>query len=193
MADYTEEFELAWKTYGPVKNSSKTKAFQAFKKLNGSKPPTDVFVAEITCYNNWLEAQSKKSGKEYPKCHMATWINQRRFESFEIEAKELLSRATEKATDSDNSSWAHGPAGKLSAAIGKSWDAYPGIAAWIKGTRFFYAGPTGTVPPNVPHPHIECPSEYHRSELENRFGTILRKAFGDDLRIIAVKKQAQSD
>lgn len=160
MADYTEEFELAWKTYGPVKNSSKTKAFQAFKKLNGSKPPTDVLVAEITCYNNWLEAQSKKSGKEYPKCHMATWINQRRFESFEIEAKELLSVATEKATD------------------GSSKPSLVDIPrAWMAGVEFAYS----------PGLTLLCPNEFHMVELEKRYGRLLRATYGQDL-IIAVKK-----
>lgn len=194
---YSAEFEQVWQSYGKVKNQSKSKAYSSFLKL---KINLELLLAEIRCYRSWLTDQSKKQGREYPQCHLATWLNQGRFESFEDEAKELLSRASHLTSGRDFSQATNGWDSKQWAAvkcalIQHDRDLSPGAIyeTWIKPTRFYYAGPMGTVLPNVPHPHIECPSEYHRSELEKRFGNILRKAFGTDLVIIAAKKEARKD
>lgn len=191
--EYTEDFELAWKAYNAPKGSSKTIAQGKWDRLGKDRPGQELMLAMIAAYNNWLtkENEGRHRGREHPKCHFATWLFQRRYESFEDDAQGIL--ASRKLQDGHSQadefaiakSWAGQPLASLKAAANGEFAA---MIPWISKTVFFYRGPMGTIPPNIPIPHIESPSQFHRDELERRFGKVIRQAFGPDVILSVAKK-----
>lgn len=173
---YTDDFEALWKAYGPVKNSSKIMAFKAFTKLTvEERPEQSLFLAEISCYNKWIDEESKKQGRPYPKCHMATWLNQRKFEGWEDDARAILAaqEANLGATLVSAYSWVEtGAWPRLEAALISSISDVSPVAvfeSFIRQTTFIPGNP----------PEIKCPSKFHRDQVENKFGIALKRAFGE--------------
>lgn len=205
MADYTKEFCDAWTLYGSPKSSSKSLAFRNWLRLGKDRPSQELILAEISCYNRWLAEESSKNGREYPKCHMATWLAQRRYEGFEDDAQAMIaagkhqdghSMADASATAQ---SWVGGPGESLTNAFialkGRGGTAmevgyHAIIQKWFWPTVFSYAVCEGGWGSPVKTPvTILCPNQFHRDELEKRFGEVIRKAFGPDVQLtVAAKK-----
>lgn len=189
---YSKEFEEAWIAYGKPKNSSKSLAYTAFLKVC-KNVPLDLLLEEIGCYNKWLYDQTQKQGREYPKCHMATWLNQGRHDSFEEEAKAAIALREARGGQpepglSDNAQTWETPAAfgwrpkdKFKMTLIKL-DKDACFSAiyhnWIRLTIFKDEFPV----------QIVCPTEYHRREVERRFGKVLRHAFGQDVELTVAEK-----
>lgn len=171
-AGYPLDFVEAWQHYKNPKNASKSMAYSCWMRIK-DRPDQALFIACIKAYNSWLDDQTKRNGREYPKCHMATWLRQRRWESFLDDAEAII--ASEKAVhgrlDSDGFARAHSWEGPqwdaLQAAAGK--DGLGPNSLWILQAAYISSQP----------PEIRSPSKFHAEELEKRFGRVLRKAFPD--------------
>lgn len=167
-AGYPLDFIEAWQHYKNPKNASKSIAYSCWMRIK-DRPDQALFIACIKAYNSWLDDQTKRNGREYPKCHMATWLRQRRWESFLDDAEAIL-RASQTGSAPEAlaiaKSWAGAPWASLKAVLGPD-DA--GIENWVSKATFIASQ----------HPEIRSPSKFHAEELEKRFGRVLRKAFPD--------------
>jgi hypothetical protein len=77
---YTEEFETFWLAYPRKMNCSKLMAFRAWKKLDPGEQ-LQAARALVTFCN------SCRGKEEQYIPHAATWLNQRRFETVQIQIK----------------------------------------------------------------------------------------------------------
>lgn len=188
--EYTEDFNAFWKAYRSpdLKNSSKLGAFQAWQKTIKSRPSLEIMLACVEAYDNWLIAERAKNKNGFPaKCHAATFLSprQERWEGFLDDAEAIL--ATQKPQDGHSQA-------DLSATA-KSWT--PGWLAALKAA--------GVEPNQIEHwflpatliyrvgqdkVEIRSPSQFHRDELERRFGEVIRKAFGPDVQLTVSAKKS---
>lgn len=172
---YTEEFEQAWKLYNSPPNGSKSKAYEKYKSAK-DLPRHELFLKCIVAYNEWL-AQQSRPNHPYPKLHMATFVNQSRFEGFLDRAEELL-KSDLSVRESTNASLA---------ASARTWpdDILSRIKipqsvkdTWILPATF-HAGPP---------PKIICPSAFHASWLSSKWAPQIEEVLGPAVIISAVGK-----
>lgn len=195
MADYTQDFMLFWTRYGAPKSASKQDAFKAWNQIAKFRPPQDLLLAEVSAYNLWLAEQAAKAGREYPKLHPSTFLRQARYEGFEDDAQAIL-RVADEHSQADLSarakSWDGWPWSVLKAAIvqcNPDWSPGTIFENWIRQTVFSYAECEGGCGSPVKTPAtIISPSQFHRDELEKRFGKVIRQAFGQDVQLTVAKK-----
>src|SRR5690348_13682515 len=88
---YLPAFDLFWKAYGSVPNSSKTDAAKAFNQVAKLMPSQDILLSCVESYKSFLSkenaSRAKRNQGAYPQAHAATWLRQQRWESFMDEAK----------------------------------------------------------------------------------------------------------
>ncbi len=78
---YTAKFEAIWGEYRRSPNMSKPEAFKAYNRALQFAGHEAILLG-IKGYNTWLDKQ-----KDHPVAHLATFLNQRRFEGFLNEAQ----------------------------------------------------------------------------------------------------------
>lgn len=175
--DYTAEFQAFWTLYGSPKNSSKADAAKAWAQTRKYHPKPEMLLACVQAYNTWLVSEQTKNGNGFPaKCHAATWLRGLRFEGFMDDAEAIL-RAQDGHSQADLS------------ATAKSWEGRPRalIMALVDPDEFGVWLPQTTFIPGQPV-EIRSPSQFHRDELERRFGKVIRQAFGEDVQLTVAKK-----
>jgi hypothetical protein len=137
---YAADFEEARRAYGPPPNDSKKDAFKAWGQVAARRPAQDLLLAAIGEYQAWLEAENIKRVRlrqaEHPKCHMATWLRQERWEGF-LEAAQVRLQRTAALTrpvpqDDPTGFW-----GRLTQELGPEK-----VAAWFGGAVYDAESPS---------------------------------------------------
>ncbi len=137
---YTSDFEAARRAYGPPPNDSKKDAFRAWEQVSANRPAQDLLLAAIDEYRAWLTAENIRRIKarqgEHPKCHMATWLRQWRWEGF-LEAAQARLEHTAALTrpvpqDDPTGFW-----GRLAQELGSEK-----VAAWFGGAVYDAESPS---------------------------------------------------
>lgn len=166
---YDPDFNRAWLAYRAPRNASKIEAAKAWDKLRKGKllPAEPAMIGAIEAYNSWLADVSGRQGKEYPKLHFATFLNQRRFEGWFPE--EPVQSLIQAAPEPSSSSWPQGIQDKF-AATGLSQAEWQ---AWMAPSNFI-AGPP---------PSIICPSKLFVSMIEARYRRIIDRVISPETRV----------
>ena len=166
---YTADFEAARRAYGPPPNDSKKDAFRAWRQVAGSRPAQDLLLAAIAEYQAWLTAENVRRIKarqaEHPKCHMATWLRQERWEGFTEAAQAALDRqrqASAAAPPPDTGDDPSGFWGRLRAELGAEK-----LAAWFGGAVYDDEGP-----------RLGVPGAFKRDWIGREFRFALQRAAG---------------
>jgi hypothetical protein len=161
---YSPDFEVLWRAYDAPPNSSKLKAYEAYKKAKDI-PSDDMLLLCINAYNSWLKQQ--KGVSPYPKCHMATWINQARWEGFMDKAEQMqtiqakVQESKEAMISASRQSWPKDIIEKL-----KLPD--PVLEAWIIPCTYV----------SGPPPQIVAPKRMHANYLREKLIDRLERAIG---------------
>lgn len=180
MAEYTKEFLDFWTVYGPPKNASKKDAFKAWNQVAKARPGQELMLACASAYNLWLASEHAQNGKGYPaKKHPATWLRGECWDGFLEDAGKAVGAVP--VPEPESRSWLDGPFQTLKTAlIAENRDWSPGAIYenWFRRTVFVDGNPV----------EIRCPSEFHKTALSQRFGDVIKKAFGHDTRLTVAGK-----
>lgn len=172
--DYPEDFKKFWLDYPRNPNMSKPEAGKAWAKLKagGLLPDPATMARAVTGYRKYLADASKGRKDPHPAAHAATWLNQRRFEGF-LEAPST-------------------PVGAPVADTGPGWEAaYP--ETWGAVRRgFFDMHKSDTLwqntfagcRPNGSEFTLICGSRFERDTLEQKFGDLLERRFGQPVKFV---------
>jgi hypothetical protein len=167
--DYPDDFLEARRAYGIPPNDSRKDALKAWNQVEGSRPPLDLLLACIAEYRDFLTAENIKRVRlrqaEHPKCHMATWLRQERWEGFLDAAKARLDRERAVAADRAASLPTDDPAGfwtRLRCEIGEAK-----FAAWFAGAVYDDEGPRLVIPGAFKRDWI---SQHFRLHMERAAG-----------------------
>jgi len=165
---YSPDFEQAWKAYGRVPNQSKVMAAANWDKLKKSNmlPDESAMLGAISSYRSWLADVSRRQGRPFPQCHMATWLSprQRKFEEW-IPPQS----PSEAPTAQFVSSWPQ----DIQDRICQYGVAAELFRAWFAPATFFPGPP----------PTIQAPSKLCQTFLETKFRRAIDKAISPDVRI----------
>ena len=150
-SSYTTRFESAWKEYPRTPNMSKLMAYRAWIK----ETPPEIILECVRQYKSWLKKQ-----KDHPVAHMATWINQRRWEGFEeaalasIEARRAVPVSTLTCEGSPELRRWQEAVAKVQRAIGLDvW------GVWFSGAELVSLSP----------PVVKVGSQFRRQYVESKF------------------------
>lgn len=163
---YPEDFSAAWHVYKSPATSSKKDALKAWIQTARSRPSDEIMLSCIVSYNAYLARENEKRRmarqSEHPKCHMATWLRQERWDGF------MPSGASSKPL-STHPSW-NGSRETLERQIRQ--EDFNGYFALLE----FRAGPP---------PAIICPTQFMADHVARKFQFPLRRAFGESLQVIS--------
>jgi hypothetical protein len=170
--DYPADFEEARKAYGPGKNDSKSDAFKAWNQTAKIRMSAGAFGHRLlecfALYNEFLAGENVKRSRsrqsDYPKAHMATWLRQRRWEGYMVDAEARFARATTEATKEKVvfDGWEKEAAG----LIQELTDAR--FTAWFANVQVTRGEPT----------ELMFPNSFKASYVAKSFSYALRRAFG---------------
>lgn len=166
---YPDGFLRLWREYGSPKNSSKSKAYEAYRKAQ-DKPSDELLLHCIAAYCSFIRENSRY--REYPKCHMATWLNQGRWESFMDDAEKALTQENKhkEAKDADvqasGQTWPAEVIGRLGLP-----DAV--LRTWILPCALIQSQPAEVV----------APRKFHAQWLREKFLDRLQRVLGDGVKI----------
>lgn len=83
---YPPDFELFWRAYGPVPNSSKSDGAKAYGQVIKELPPLSDLLHCVAAYRNWLRGENdiriSRRQPKYPQCHAASWLRAHKWESW---------------------------------------------------------------------------------------------------------------
>ncbi len=157
---YEDNFQELWRAYQAPTVSSKKIAYESYLRAGktGVLPEHGILLQAVEAYKRWL-IQNSKPGREHPKAHLSTWINQQRWEGFLEEA--ATATAKEQVQNADADSWPP----DILAALNLP---QPVIASWFLPTKFI---------PGTP-PTIECRARFHANWLNERFRRNIERVLG---------------
>ncbi len=164
-AFYPNEYEELWKAYAAPANASKKMGHIAYKKAT-DLPAHDLLLCCVEAYNEFLKANSRPN-QPYPRAHLATWLNQARWEGFLDRGEELLRlqkghrEAKEAAVSATSQSWPTATISRLtlSPAI---------VERWFLPCTFIPGEP----------PELIAPSRFHADWLLTKFYSQIERALG---------------
>lgn len=154
------DFEAFWKAYPRSPNMSKAAAWKSWRAQKSQLPPLPSLLAAVAKYRAFLDAETRKRGREYPAKHAQGWLTERRWEGY-LQADESPAKPVAHVRD-----WADDiPA----------WQAFKASlppAEWQ--VWFAMAKPNGS--PST----LVVPSSFARDKIDQVYGDRLYAHFGDD-------------
>lgn len=170
---YAADFEEARAAYRPPKNDSKSDAYSAWTKTAKQRMSAGAFghrmVECCRLYSAWIDEENVKRARQrqndYPKKHMATWLNKRGWENFLADAETAFTKATVDAAK--QKILCEGWEDEAAKLIAELTDAR--FTAWFDNVQVRRGPPV----------EVMFPNSFKASYVAKSFSYAMRRAFGE--------------
>lgn len=154
------DFEVFWKAYPRSPNMSKAAALKSWRAQKSHLPPLPSLLAALAKYKAFLDAETRKRGREYPAKHAQGWLSERRWEGY-LQADEAPLKPTAHAPD-----WADNI---------PLWQAFKANLPPAEWQAWF-----STARPNGSLASLVVQSKFARDKIDQVYGERLHAHFGDN-------------